>query len=265
MSYIDVILGAIAGDVIGSTYEFCPHRGTDIKLFYTDSCFTDDTVMTVAVAKWLLEGGDLVKTMQEYGRKYPNAGYGQRFAFWLVSPNPEPYNSWGNGSAMRVSPVGWAFETLEETLDVAKQTAEVSHNHPEGIKGAQATAACVFLARKGYKKREIREYIERTFGYDLKRSCDKIRPEYRYDESCQGSVPESIICFLESYDFESCIRLAVSLGGDADTMAAIAGGIAEAYYGSVPDFIEEEVLDRLPWDLTYTMSEFYERFMSHEG
>lgn len=265
MSYIDVILGAIAGDVIGSTYEFCPHRGTDIKLFYTDSCFTDDTVMTVAVAKWLLEGGDLVKTMQEYGRKYPNAGYGQRFAFWLVSPNPEPYNSWGNGSAMRVSPVGWAFETLEETLDVAKQTAEVSHNHPEGIKGAQTTAACVFLARKGYKKREIREYIERTFGYDLKRSCDKIRPEYRYDESCQGSVPESIICFLESYDFESCIRLAVSLGGDADTMAAIAGGIAEAYYGSVPDFIENEVLDRLPWDLTYTMSKFYERFMSHEG
>ncbi|MBQ6190429.1 MAG: ADP-ribosylglycohydrolase family protein [Bacteroidaceae bacterium] len=265
MSYIDVILGAIAGDVIGSTYEFCPHRGTDIKLFYTDSCFTDDTVMTVAVAKWLLEGGDLVKTMQEYGRKYPNAGYGQRFAFWLASPNPEPYNSWGNGSAMRVSPVGWAFETLEETLDVAKQTAEVSHNHPEGIKGAQATAACVFLARKGYKKREIREYIERTFGYDLKRSCDKIRPEYRYDESCQGSVPESIICFLESYDFESCIRLAVSLGGDADTMAAIAGGIAEAYYGSVPDYIENEVLDRLPWDLTYTMSKFYERFMSHEG
>lgn len=265
MSYIDVILGAIAGDVIGSTYEFCPHRGTDIKLFYTDSCFTDDTVMTVAVAKWLLEGGDLVKTMQEYGRKYPNAGYGQRFAFWLASPNPEPYNSWGNGSAMRVSPVGWAFETLEETLDVAKQTAEVSHNHPEGIKGAQATAACVFLARKGYKKREIREYIERTFGYDLKRSCDKIRPEYRYDESCQGSVPESIICFLESYYFESCIRLAVSLGGDADTMAAIAGGIAEAYYGSVPDYIENEVLDRLPWDLTYTMSKFYERFMSHEG
>lgn len=265
MSYINVILGAIAGDVIGSVYEFCPHRGTDIKLFYTDSCFTDDTVMTVAVAKWLLEGGDLVKTMQEYGRKYPNAGYGQRFAFWLASPNPEPYNSWGNGSAMRVSPVGWAFETLEETLDVAKQTAEVSHNHPEGIKGAQATAACVFLARKGYKKREIREYIERTFGYDLKRSCDKIRPEYRYDESCQGSVPESIICFLESYDFESCIRLAVSLGGDADTMAAIAGGIAEAYYGSVPDYIENEVLDRLPWDLTYTMSKFYERFMSHEG
>lgn len=265
MSYINVILGAIAGDVIGSVYEFCPHRGTDIKLFYTDSCFTDDTVMTVAVAKWLLEGGDLVKTMQEYGRKYPNAGYGQRFAFWLASPNPEPYNSWGNGSAMRVSPVGWAFETLEETLDVAKQTAEVSHNHPEGIKGAQATAACVFLARKGYKKREIREYIERTFGYDLKRSCDKIRPEYRYDESCQGSVPESIICFLESYDFESCIRLAVSLGGDADTMAAIAGGIAEAYYGYVPDYIENEVLDRLPWDLTYTMSKFYERFMSHEG
>lgn len=265
MSYINVILGAIAGDVIGSVYEFCPHRGTDIKLFFTDSCFTDDTVMTVAVAKWLLEGGDLVKIMQEYGRKYPYAGYGQQFMFWLSSPNPEPYNSWGNGSAMRVSPVGWAFDTLEETLEVAKQTAEVSHNHPEGIKGAQATAACVFLARKRYKKREIREYIERTFGYDLKRSCDKIRPEYRYDESCQGSVPESIICFLESYDFENCIRLAVSLGGDADTMAAIAGSIAEAYYGSVPDFIEEEVLERLPWDLTYTMNQFYERFVSHEG
>lgn len=206
-----ILLGAIAGDVIGSVFEFCPHRGTDIKLFYSDSKFTDDTFMTVAISEWLLTGHDLVKTMQKWGRKYPFAGYGQRYMFWLANPNPQPYDSWGNGSAMRVSPVGCAFDTIEETLEMAKRSAEVSHNHTDGIKGAQATAACIYLARTGKKKSEIKEYVERTFGYNLSRACDEIRPEYRFTESCQGSVPESIIAFLESHDYESTIRLAVSL------------------------------------------------------
>ena len=256
-----MLLGAIAGDVIGSVYEFCPHRGIDIKLFFSDSKFTDDTVMTVAVAEWLLTGHDLVKTMQKWGRKYPFAGYGQRFMFWLANPNPQPYESWGNGSAMRVSPVGWAFDTLEETLEMAKRSAEVSHNHLEGIKGAQATAACIYLARTGKKKSDIKEYVERTFGYNLSRTCDEIRPEYRYTESCQGSVPESIIAFLESHDYESTIRLAVSLGGDADTMGAIAGSIAEAYYGGIPNHICDEVVKRLPQEMIDTMSGFYSKYI----
>lgn len=260
----DILLGAIAGDVIGSVYEFCPHKSTDIKLFLFDSKFTDDTVMTVAVAEWLLRGNELVETMQKWGRKYPYSGYGQKFIFWLADPNPQPYNSWGNGSAMRVSPVGWACDTLEETLEMAKRSAEVSHNHPEGIKGAQATAACIYLARTGKKKAEIKEYVERTFGYDLNRHCDDMRMTYRHNESCQGSVPESIIAFLESDDYESAIRLAVSLGGDADTMAAIAGGIAEAYYGGVPSYIKKEIIARLPQEMVDTMSDFYQKFIAKE-
>ena len=258
-----ILIGAIAGDVIGSVYEFCPCRSTDIKLFYSDSRFTDDTVMTVAIADWLLTGDDLVKTMQKWGRKYPFAGYGQRFMFWLAAPNPQPYDSWGNGSAMRVSPIGWAFETLDKTLEMAKQSAEVSHNHPEGIKGAQATAACIFLARTGKKKAEIKKYVEQTFGYDLSRTCDDIRPEYRFTESCQESVPESIIAFLEGHDYESTIRLAVSLGGDADTMSAIAGSIAEAYYSGVPNHIKEEVIKRLPKEMAEIMERFYQKYIAN--
>ena len=258
-----ILIGAIAGDVIGSVYEFCPCRSTDIKLFYSDSRFTDDTVMTVAIADWLLTGDDLVKTMQKWGRKYPFAGYGQRFMFWLAAPNPQPYDSWGNGSAMRVSPIGWAFETLDKTLEMAKQSAEVSHNHPEGIKGAQATAACIFLARTGKKKAEIKKYVEQTFGYDLSRTCDDIRPEYRFTESCQESVPESIIAFLEGHDYESTIRLAVSLGGDADTMSAIAGSIAEAYYSGVPNHIKEEVIKRLPQEMVEIMERFYQKYIAN--
>lgn len=184
------------------------------------------------------------------------------FGKWIWEEEPLPYHSFGNGSAMRVSPVGWAFETLEETLNAAKQSAEVTHNHPEGIKGAQAVASAIYLARTGKSKREIKEYIESAFGYDLNRTCDDIRPDYRFDVTCQGSVPESIIAFLEGSDYESTIRLAISLGGDADTMAAIAGGIAEAYYKGIPLHIKEEALRRLPDEFVGIMSRFYRRFVS---
>ena len=259
------ILGAIAGDVIGSFYERNGTKRQDFRLFLPFSRFTDDTVMTVANAEWLLSGNDLTGTMQAYGRLYPHAGYGGMFSGWLREESPRPYNSFGNGSAMRVSPVGWAFDTLEDTLDAARQSAEVTHDHPEGIKGAQAVAACIYLARNGKDKREIKEYTEKTFGYDLNRSCDEIRPSYRFDVTCQGSVPESIIAFLESTDFESAVRLAVSLGGDADTMGAIAGGIAEAYYGSIPEHIKKEVIKRLPNEFTEVMNRFYNKFVSKKN
>jgi ADP-ribosylglycohydrolase len=183
------------------------------------------------------------------------------FRTWLREDELKPYNSFGNGSAMRVSPVGWAFDTLEETLEAAKLSAEVTHNHPEGIKGAQATAACIFMARTGKSKHEIKEYIEQTFGYNLSRTCDEIRPDYQFDVTCQGSVPESLIAFLESTDFENAIRLAVSLGGDADTMGAITGGIAEAFYDGVPEHIRKEVLKRLPNEFIVVMQKFYQKFV----
>ena len=256
-----ILLGAIAGDIIGSVYEWNSTKNTDFYLFSPFSKFTDDTVMTVANTDWLLTGDNLWAIMQDYGNRYPHAGYGGMFSSWLREDDPKPYNSFGNGSAMRVSPIGWAFNTLEETLEAAKQSAEITHNHPEGIKGAQATAACIFLARIGKRKEDIKEYIEQTFGYNLSRTCDEIRPTYEFDVTCQGSVPESIIAFLESTDFESSIRLAVSLGGDADTMGAITGGIAEAYYGGVPEYIRKEVLKRLPNEFIDVMSKFYLKFV----
>ena len=258
---VKFLCGAIAGDIIGSFYERNATKKTDFYLFTPFSKFTDDTVMTVANADWLITGDSLLGVMQDYGNRYPHAGYGGMFRSWLRQDEPQPYNSFGNGSAMRVSPVGWAFDTLEETLEVAKQSAEITHNHLEGIKGAQATAACIFLARNGKSKQEIKEYVETTFGYDLNRSCDDIRPDYHFDVTCQGSVPESIIAFLESTDFESAIRLAVSLGGDADTMGAITGGIAEAFYGGVPENIAREVIKRLPYEFIEVMQRFYDRFM----
>ena len=256
-----VLLGSIAGDIIGSVYEFCPVKFTGFQLFSERSRFTDDTVMTVALYDWLLNKGDLSDTMQRYGRRYRHRGYGGNFGKWIWAENPQPYGSYGNGSAMRVSPVGWAFETLEETLDVARQSAAVTHNHPEGIKGAQAVAAAVYLARTGKSKQEIREYIETAFGYNLNRTCDEIRPGYRFDVTCQGSVPESIIAFLESTDYETAVRLAISLGGDADTMAAIAGGIAAAYYKNVPDNIVAEVLKRLPDEFVNVVQQFYRQLL----
>ena len=216
--------------------------------------------MTVANADWLLTGDSLLGIMQDYGHSY-QANYGGWFQSWLREENPQPYGSWGNGSAMRVSPIGWAFDTLEETLDTAKRSAEVTHNHPEGIKGAQATAACIYLARTGKSKQEIKEYVETTFGYNLNRTCDDIRPTYHFNESCQSTVPESIIAFLESTDYESAIRLTISLGGDADTMGAITGGIAEAYYKEIPQYIVYEVLKRLPNEFIDIMQKFYEKFV----
>lgn len=260
-----LLLGGIAGDIIGSIYEFNPVRFKDFELFKSNSTYTDDTVMTIANAEWLLSKGVLMDIMRKYGHKYPGAGYGGMFYDWLKSRCPKPYNSFGNGSAMRVSPVGWAFDTLEETLEAAKQSAEITHNHPEGIKGAQATAACIFMARTGKSKQEIKEYVETKFGYDLSRTCNEIRPTYQFNESCQGTVPESIIAFLESTDFESAIRLTVSLGGDADTMGAITGAIAEAYYNVIPEHIKNEVLKRLPEEFINVLREFYNRFISKEN
>lgn len=256
-----IILGAIAGDIIGSYYEFREFRSTEFPLFCENSKFTDDTVMTVAQAEWLLTRNDLTETMRKYGNHYTHRGYGRMFYCWLILPNPRSYDSYGNGSAMRVSPVGWAFDTIEETLEWAKRSAEVTHNHPEGIKGAQATAACIFLARKGKSKDEIRKYVESTFGYDLSKTCDEIRPTYQFNETCQDTVPQSIIAFLESNSFEDAIRLTISLGGDADTMGAITGAIAEAYYGGVPAHIRAEVIKRLPQEMINTMSHFYNTFV----
>lgn len=227
------IIGAIAGDVIGSAYEFNPTRDYTFELFTPVTTFTDDTVLTMANAIWLLEDDKhqpetLVNIMLDLCRRYPDRGYGGRFAQWILSDDPQPYDSFGNGSAMRVSPVGYYARTLDEALELAKVSAEVTHNHPEGIKGAQATAASIFLARKGENKWEIRDYIEKTFGYNLSRTLEEIRPTFTFDETCQRTVPEAIICFLEGKDYEDVVRLAVSLAGDADTLAAIAGSIASA-------------------------------------
>ncbi len=254
------MLGAVAGDILGSFYEHSRLKFYDLELLCKRSKFTDDTVMTLAVASWLMTSADLSKTdlirvMVEYGRRYPRAGYGYNFKKWLNSDDPQPYNSWGNGAAMRVSPCGLYAWTLDEALELAKITAEVSHNHPEGIKGAQAVAAAVWMARHRHSKEDIRDYITGEFGYDLTRTVDEIRPDYRWELSCQRSVPESIICFLESKDYEDAVRLAISLGGDADTMACIAGSIAACIY-PVPEWISSRCEELLTPDLLSCMQAF---------
>ena len=235
------ILGAIAGDIIGSAYEFNNVKSLDFALFPSGTYFSDDSVLTVATMDALLHKTGYTEAYQRYGRRYPHRGYGGQFRRWIYEENPMPYNSWGNGSAMRVSPVGWYCETLDETLAEAKRSAGVTHNHAEGIKGAEAVAAAVFLARTGKSKAEIKTFVVDTFGYDLDRTIDQIRPNYVFDVSCQGSVPEAIIAFLESVDYENAVRLAVSLGGDSDTIACITGGIAEAFYRTIPEHITEMV------------------------
>ena len=247
------MLGAVAGDIIGSVYEFRNVKSTDFELFTPRSTFTDDSVMTLAVAKWLTEDKahslcHLIRCMQELGRKYPKAGYGGSFDWWLRQENPSPYESWGNGAGMRVSPVGLWAKTLDEALALAAVTASVSHNHPEGVKGAQAIASSVFLCKEGKSKREIKEYVENMFGYDLDRTIDEIRPGYYFDVSCQGSVPEAIIAFLEGNSFEEVVRLAISIGGDSDTIGCMAGAIAACTY-SIPDEIVEACACRLTDDL----------------
>ena len=253
------MLGVTIGDIVGSRFEFANNRNTKFDLFDKSSDFTDDTVCSVAVAEWVLSGcgDDLVEIMRMWGNRYPNpvGAYGFRFGCWLDDDNPEPYGSWGNGSAMRVSAVGWAFRTLEETLEYAKKSAEITHNHPEGIKGAQAVAAAIFWARMGKDKAFIREQITEQFGYDLNMTCDDIRPHYQFDKSCQGTVPQAIVAFLDSDDFEHAIRLAVSLGGDSDTLAAITGAVAEAFYG-IPQNLREQALAILPRDMAELLLRF---------
>ena len=261
------MFGAILGDIIGSPFEF--DRGNKSKNFelFTKGCeFTDDTVMTIAVAEALmdvdLDSEDdvirerLVKSLKKWGKKYPDAGYGARFSMWLTLKNTEPYNSCGNGSAMRVAPAGWLARSLEEARRLARLSAEVTHNHLEGIKGAEAVACAIYMGRMSfYKKEEIRDYIVKEFGYDLSRTCDEIRPEYYHTELCQQTVPEAITAFLEGEDFEDVIRTAVSLGGDCDTLTCIAGSMAEAYYG-VPADLKYECYQRLDDDLRKVLGDF---------
>jgi ADP-ribosylglycohydrolase len=254
------MLGAIAGDVIGSVHERARTKNKDFPLLTPASRFTDDTVLTVAVADCLLHGRDYVDVLHDYYHAYPHAGYGSTFIMWAMERRREPYQSWGNGSAMRVSPVAYAAATLEEVLAEATRSAEVTHNHEHGIRGAQATAAAVYLARTGASKDDIRRYTKDQFGYFLDETLDQLRPTYHFDVSCQGSVPQSILAFLESTDFEDAIRNAISLGGDADTMACIAGAIAEPFYGGVPAHIAEPVLALLDERLRDVVRAFRKRF-----
>ena len=260
--------GAILGDIIGSPYEFDQgYKMKDFPLFSRNSEFTDDSVMTLAVADAFLslppEASEveirrfLVRSMQTYGRKYPYAGYGGMFHRWLRDTNPQPYGSYGNGSAMRVSSVGWLFDDLQTVRHMARLSAEVTHNHPEGIKGAEATASAIYLARKGRTKAEIKSYIEENFHYHLSRTCDEIRPGYHHVESCQETVPEAITAFLEGSSFEDVIRTAVSLGGDCDTLTCIAGSIAEGFYG-VPEELKNQCRARLPGELREILERFDE-------
>lgn len=269
------MFGAILGDMIGSPYEFdMGKKVKDFPLFDKGAEFTDDTVMTIAVAdafmKSNLTGADeaikknLVDSLKYWGRKYPDAGYGVRFSMWLGLENPEAYNSYGNGSAMRVSAAGWMGNTMEEVRRLARLSAEVTHNHPEGIKGAEATAAIIFMARNSATKEEIKDYVIEEFGYDLSRTCDEIRPDYYHVESCQKTVPEAITAFLEGDDFEDVIRTAVSLGGDCDTLTAIAGSMAEAFYG-VEDWWKEECYKRLDEDLSAVLRKFEEAYWTGGG
>lgn len=254
------MLGAIAGDVIGSIYEWNNIKTKEFELFGPRCSFTDDTVLTVALAEAILDGGDYGPLLKAYAARYPRAGYGGRFKQWARSDDPTPYYSWGNGAAMRISPVGFAFNSLDDVLAKADHYTSVTHDHPEGIKGAQAVAASIFLARTGSSRDDIRRYVETTFGYDLSRRLDDVRPVYRFDSSCQGTVPEAIIAFLESTDFEDAIRNAISIGGDSDTIACITGGIAQAFYGGVPSAIAQPVMRTLDGMLIATTQRFIKSY-----
>jgi ADP-ribosylglycohydrolase len=253
------MIGAIAGDIIGSVYEHHPIKTKTFPLFHPQCRFTDDSVLTIAVANAILEDGDYFNAVRRLGRKYPNAGYGETFFHWLHSDHPEPYNSWGNGSAMRVSPIGFAFDSVDTVLREARRSAEITHGHPEGIKGAQATALSVLLARTTKDKSVIREEIVSRFGYGLHHTVDDIRPSYHFDISCQGTVPQAIMAFLDAGSYEDAVRNAVSLGGDSDTLACITGGIAQAYYGGVSPEILEKVKTVLPEDLWEIVERFHQR------
>lgn len=258
--------GAILGDIIGSPFEFDHgNKSKEFPLFSRESEFTDDTVMTIAVCEGILKAGldageavmkdSIIDAMHTWGTRYPAAGYGGKFSFWIWSRKREPYGSYGNGSAMRVSPAGWLFDSLERTREVARWTAEVTHNHPEGVKGAESVAAVIWLSRHGKTKAEIKAYVEKEFGYDLSRTCDEIRPDYFHQESCQKTVPEAMTAFLEGKSFEDVVRTAVSLGGDCDTLTDIAAAMGEAFFG-IPDELLEELMKRTPEDMHAVMTQF---------
>jgi ADP-ribosylglycohydrolase len=260
------LLGAVAGDVIGSVYEFSRQKKYDFPLFSDSSSITDDSILTIAIADAILHKRTYKDSLQEYARKYPNpmGGYGMRFREWMYAEDPKPYNSFGNGSAMRVSAISYAFDTVKDVLFEAERTAIVSHNHPEGIKGAQAIALSIFFARKHQSKETIKQEITSRFNYDLDRTLDDIRPAYEFNETCQGTVPEAIIAFLRSVSYEDAVRRAISLGGDADTLGAITGSIAEAYYDGVPREIMLEVQKRVPVALWNVIVEFSQKYPVRE-
>lgn len=267
------MIGSIIGDIVGSIYEFNNIKTKDFDFFNSQMEFTDDSILTFATADWLLHGGDVARYYSNYATRYssPMGGYGISFKNWVMRSQRQkdyrPYNSCGNGSAMRVGPVGWAFQSMEETLHYASLSAKCTHNHPEGIKGAQATALCIFMARNGASKQHIRKTIEQKFGYDLSLSVDELRPRYSWHgldgtidgATCQGSVPQSIRCFLDGSDFEDCIRNAVSIGGDSDTIGCITGSIAEAFFG-VPKEMRNKAMEYLPKKLIDVMDEFESKY-----
>lgn len=257
------LLGAISGDIAGSTYEFSEIKTKNFELFPSECNYTDDSILTVATADKLINYNNYAEVYRKWANLYPHpkGAYGNSFRSWLNNPNAQAYNSFGNGSAMRVSPAGYVFNSLEETLAEAAESASVTHNHPEGIRGAQTTAGCVFIARTGGSKTEIREFAVKMMGYQLDENCDTIRKYYRFNDSCQGTVPQALTAFLESEDFEDAIRLTISLGGDADTMGAITGAVAEAFYGGVPIIFAEKTLDLLPDDLFVVIYDFNRKFL----
>ena len=258
------MIGAIAGDIIGSVYEFNNFKPEiDFPLFKDTSEFTDDTVLSIALADSILTGIDYKIKIKEYARLYSDCSYGSSFARWAFSSNYKPYNSWGNGSAMRVSPVGWAYSDIETVLAKAEQSAEITHNHPEGIKGAQATALAIFLSRTGFAKQEIKNEIEKRFGYNLDLDLEDLRKNYTFNESCQGTVPQAIYTFLISENFEDSIRKAIYIGGDSDTLACINGSIAEAFYKGVPEEIKKMVFKKLDALLTKVVEEFSDKFIKY--
>jgi ADP-ribosyl-[dinitrogen reductase] hydrolase len=251
-----LIIGAVAGNMIGICNNDKQPQSPSTPLFNDKLTFTSDTVLTVAVMDALLNGREYTETLQAYGRKYPDRGYGMALLRWLKQDHPQPYHSWNNGAALRISPVGHACRTLSETLDEARRCAEVSHNHPDGIKGAQAAAACVFLAKNGRNREEIRSYVESAFGYDLHRRIEDIRPRYYYDQSCESSVPEAIIAFLDSTDYEDSLRLAISLGNSNGSLACITGAISQAYYKEIPRHIAVQVISRLSPEIIEIIDKF---------
>lgn len=252
------MIGAIIGDIAGSIYEFKNYRAKDFEFFGRGADYTDDTVCTIAVADALLNGLDPAQTLAAWCRRHPGRGYGGMFGQWIHSRELHPYGSYGNGAAMRVSPAGLLGRTLDGALDMAQRVTAVTHNHPEGLKGAAATVHAIFLARQGAARERIREAIAAAYGYDLDRTVDAIRPHYVFNESCQGTVPEALVCAFEARDFEDAIRNAVSIGGDSDTVAAIAGGVAEALFG-VPEALQKEALARLPEEMRVIVGRFYGR------